>query len=123
MLHLAPGAGGLLDERTIERALTLVSSTSPSSLLLGSLDTARRHAMLNGGELIEEAIAELAETRASIRAIPGLEVLDERLLQHPGVYDYDPLRLAIDVRGTGASGYELGALLREGSGHPPRALR
>ena len=116
MLHLASGAGGRLDERTIERALTLVSSTSPSSLLLGSLDTARRNAVLRGTELIEGAIAELARTRAAIRAIAGLEVLDERLLQHPGVYDYDPLRLAIDVRGTGSSGYELGALLREDSG-------
>jgi arginine decarboxylase len=116
MLHLASGAGGGLDERAIVRALTLVSSTSPSSLLLGSLDAARRHAVLRGGELIEEAIKVLAATRAAIRAIPGLEVLDERLLEHPGVYDYDPLRLAIDVRGTGASGYELAEVLREHSG-------
>src|SRR4051794_1041218 len=116
MLHLASGAGGWIDERTIERALTLVSSTSPSSLLLGSLDAARRHAVLRGEELIDRAIAVLVDTRAAIRAIPGLEVLDERMLHHPGVYDYDPLRLAIDVRGTGASGYELGAVLREESG-------
>ena len=113
MLHLAKGAGGRFDERTIERALTLVNSTSPSSLLLGSLDAARRHAVQEGPRLIEEAISALAEARAEIRQLPGLEVLDERLLKHPGVYDYDPLRLAIDVRGTGATGYELGELLRE----------
>lgn len=116
MLHIASGAGGRLDERTVMRALTLVSSTSPSSLLLASLDAARRHAVMCGEDLIQGAITALAETRAAIRAIPGLEVLDERMLQHPGVYDYDPLRLAIDVRGTGASGYELGTLLRENSG-------
>jgi lysine decarboxylase len=40
-------------------------------------------------------------------------VLDERLAGAPGVFDYDPLRLAIDVRGTHASGYELSSLLRE----------
>jgi arginine decarboxylase len=34
----------------------------------------------------------------------------------PGVHAYDPLRLAIDVRGTGAGGYELAKLLRERSG-------
>ena len=113
MLHLAHGAGERFDERTIERALTLVNSTSPSSLLLGSLDAARRHAVQQGPQLIEEAIAALAEARKAIRELPGLEVLDERMLKHPGVYDYDPLRLAIDVRGTGATGYELGELLRE----------
>ena len=32
--------------------------------------------------------------------MPGLDVLDERLAGAPGVYGYDPLRLAIDVRGT-----------------------
>ena len=48
-------------------------------------------------------------------ALLGLEVLDDHLLRHPGVYDYDPLRLAIDVRGTGASGYEIAELLREQS--------
>ena len=108
MLHLAPGA--LIDERVIARALTLVTSSEPRS---SELDAARRHAMVSGADVIEESIAVLAKTRAAISELPGLEVLDERLLQHPGVYDYDPLRLAIDVRGAGTSGYDLAALLRE----------
>ena len=45
--------------------------------------------------------------------MPGLDVLDERLAGPPGVFAYDPLRLAIDVRGTRTSGYELARLLRE----------
>ena len=36
-----------------------------------------------------------------------------RIVGAPGVHAYDPLRLAIDVRGTGASGYELSRELRE----------
>ena len=113
MLHLSHGSQEFIDEVAVQRALNLVSSTSPSSLLMGSLDAARRNAVLNGAELIEESIAVLAETRAAIRALPGFDVMDDRLLEHPGVYDYDPLRLAIDVRGTGASGYEIAGLLRE----------
>jgi lysine decarboxylase len=113
MLHLAHGSEDRIDEIAIQRALNLVSSTSPSSLLLGSLDAARRNAMTRGSELIEESIAVLAETRAAIRNLPGLDVLDDRLVRHPGVYDYDPLRLAIDVRGTGASGFDIAGLLRD----------
>jgi arginine decarboxylase len=112
MLHLGHGVGELLDERVIDRALTLVSSTSPSSLLLASLDGARRNAVLRGSDLIEEGITALAQARAEIRAIPGLDVLDEDLLEHPSVSDYDPLRMAIDVRGVGVSGYELAELMR-----------
>ena len=40
-------------------------------------------------------------------------MLDERLAGRPGVHAYDPLRLAVDVRGVAASGYELAPLLRE----------
>ena len=40
-------------------------------------------------------------------------MLDERLAGRPGVFAYDPLRLAVDIRGIAASGYELAPLLRE----------
>ena len=43
----------------------------------------------------------------------GLDVVDESIVGSPGVLAYDPLRLVIDVRGTGASGYELARELRE----------
>src|SRR5215210_4055349 len=115
MLHLGHDAELAPSEESLERALTLVTSTSPSSLLLGSLDAARRHAETAGRSALEASIAAVASTRAAIRELPGLDVLDERLLRHAGVYDYDPLRLAIDVRGSGVSGYELASVLREGS--------
>jgi lysine decarboxylase len=58
-------------------------------------------------------MAELARPRELIRAIDGLDVLDDRLAGRPGVFAYDPLRLAVDVRGVAASGYELAPMLRE----------
>ena len=111
MIHL--GAGDLIDENVVDRCVTLVESTSPSSLLTASLDAARRHAAVHGAELLDETIDALDATRAAVRELPGLDVLDERFVGRPGVYDYDPLRLAVDVRGTGASGYEIATMLRE----------
>jgi len=115
MVHLGRAAEGRIDENVVDRAVTLVESTSPNSLLLGSLDAARRLAATRGHELLGETIAAMSEVRVSVRAIGGLDVLDERMIGAPGVYDYDPLRLAIDVRGTGASGYEVASALREQS--------
>jgi lysine decarboxylase len=111
LVHL--GHDARIDEDVVDRCVTLVESTSPSSLLAGSLDAARRAAAVHGPELLGETLAALAELRAAVRELPGLDVLDERLVGAPGVHAYDPLRLAIDVRGTGATGYELAALLRE----------
>jgi lysine decarboxylase len=111
MLHL--GVGGRLDENVVDRGVTLVESTSPSALLLASLDAARRQVAVHGRELGDETIRALALARAEIRGIPGLDVLDERMVGRPGVFDYDPLRLGVDVRGIAASGYELAGVLRE----------
>ncbi len=68
---------------------------------------------MHGRELLTHTMAVLAQTRDQIRAIEGLDVLDERMTGRPGVFAYDPLRLAVDVRGVAANGYELAPLLRE----------
>ena len=107
MLHLGVAGCERLDEHVVDRAVTLVESTSPNSLLLGSLDAARRLAAVRGSELLAETLRGLEETRTAIRALPGLDVLDEQLVGRPGVHAYDPLRLAVDVRDLGVSGYEV----------------
>jgi arginine decarboxylase len=113
MLHLGTEAGERIGADEVDRAVTLTESTSPNALLTASLDAARRQAAVHGRELLGHAMEVLADTRAQIRQIEGLDVLDERMAGRPGVFAYDPLRLAIDVRGIAASGYELAPLLRE----------
>jgi arginine decarboxylase len=112
ILHLGTHEPGL-DEHLVDRAVTLVESTSPSSLLFGSLDATRRLAAVRGRELLAETMAALATARGEIRALSGLDVLDERLVGRPGVYDYDPLRLAVDVRKSGVSGYEIARVVQQ----------
>jgi arginine decarboxylase len=111
ILHVGPG--GRIDEGALDRAVTVTESTSPSALLSGSLDAARRHAAVNGERLLAETIDSLARTRARVREIPGLDVLDERLEGRRSVAGWDPLRLSIDVRGTRTSGHRFADLMRE----------
>jgi lysine decarboxylase len=113
MLHLGADSEGRLDEHVVDRAVTLTESTSPSALLSGSLDAQRRYAAWHGEELLEETMRALELTRDAVRDIEGLDVLDERFVGRPGVFAYDPLRLAIDVRGLEITGYQLATLLRE----------
>ncbi|MET0558096.1 MAG: DegT/DnrJ/EryC1/StrS family aminotransferase, partial [Solirubrobacterales bacterium] len=105
MLHL--GGGGRIDPAVVDRCVSLVETTSPSGLLSGSLDAARRQAAVHGAEMLGETLTAIARTRQAIEEIPGLAVLDERMVGRPGVAAWDPLRLAIDVRGTGSNGYRL----------------
>jgi lysine decarboxylase len=109
MLHL----GGRLDEDIVDRTITLTESTSPNSLLCASLDAARRRAAVHGRELIEETVRAADAAREQIRAIPGLDVLDGRFIGRAGVFGYDPLRLAVDVRGLAIDGFDVARRLRE----------
>ncbi|HEX6229153.1 MAG TPA: DegT/DnrJ/EryC1/StrS family aminotransferase [Solirubrobacterales bacterium] len=114
MLHL--GEGDLLDEAVVDRSVSLVESTSPSALLSGSLDAARRRARVHGGELLDAGLREIARTREAIASIPGLTVVGEEMTGRPSVAGWDPMRVAIDVRGTGASGYRLARVAFESEG-------
>lgn len=109
MLHLGSDR---FESSIVDRCVSMTESTSPNSLLCGSLDAARKQAATRGEAMLTETIAVLAETREELKKIPGLDVLDERLLERESVAGWDPLRLTIDVRGTGASGYRIAALAR-----------
>lgn len=112
MLHVAPT--GRVDIERVARAIRLVRSTSQSSLLMASLDSSRRQLAVHGEALLERTLATAASARAAIVAIDGVDVVGEDLVGGPGVHAWDPLRLVIDVRSTGCSGYEVADALREG---------
>jgi lysine decarboxylase len=110
MLHIAHD--GLIDPERMARAGRLVRSTSQSSLLFASLDGARRQIAVHGEALLSVTIAAAQRTREAIDRIEGCRVVGEQLVGQPGAFAWDPLRIVIDVRGTGCSGYEVAAALK-----------
>jgi lysine decarboxylase len=112
ILHVAE-CGDRVDDLLIDRAVTLVESTSPNALLTASLDATRRQAAVHGEELLTETVESLARLRERIRAMPGLDVLDERIVGRGGVYAYDPTRLVIDVRGLGTTGHRVARIVHD----------
>lgn len=110
MLHLAQD--GRVDEAAVARAVRLVRSTSPSSLLLASLDAARRQLAVHGEQLLHETLEALEAAREKLRAIDGIALVADDMVGRPGVADYDPLRLVLDVRQTGCTGYEIADAVR-----------
>ena len=110
MLHV--GRSGLIDAEAVGRAVRLVRSTSPSALLMASLDAARRQLAIHGEALLSRTIAASMRVRAAIYAVPGCSVVGEGFVGRPGIAGWDPLRIVIDVRRTGCTGYEVAAALR-----------
>jgi lysine decarboxylase len=111
MLHVAPT--GRVDPDAVGHVVRLVRSTSQSALLMGSLDAARRQLAVHGRALLTRTLASADSLRAAIDRIPGCAVVGEGLVGRAGVAAWDPLRVVIDVRGTGRTGYEVYAAVRE----------
>jgi lysine decarboxylase len=111
MLHV--GASGRIDPHVVARMVRLTRSTSPSALLMASLDAARRQLAVHGEALLERTMAAGDGARAAIDAVPGVRVIGDEFVGRPGVAGWDPMRIVIDVRGTGCTGYEVAAALRE----------
>jgi lysine decarboxylase len=109
-LHVAPT--GRIDPKAVGRAIRLVRTTSPSSLLMASLDGARRQIAVHGEALLHETIAAARATREKLATTPGIATIGEDFVGRPGVAAYDPLRLVLDTRGTGCTGYEVADALR-----------
>jgi lysine decarboxylase len=110
MLHVAHDSA--VDPDEIARCVRLVRSTSPSSLLLASLDSSRRQLAAHGEALLDRTLAAAGRARTAIDEIFGCSVVDGAMVGRPGIAGWDPLRVVIDVRGTGSTGYELAADLR-----------
>jgi arginine decarboxylase len=111
MLHV--GHDARIDVAAVGRAMRLVRSTSPSSLLLSSLDAARRQLAVHGEAILHETLAAVRRTRERLASVPGLALVGEKLVGRAGVAAWDPMRIVLDVRGTGRSGYEVADALRQ----------
>jgi arginine/lysine/ornithine decarboxylase len=106
MLHLREG---FVDADAVAASLRLLQTTSPSYLLMASLDLARRRMSLQGGDIMEKALDLACGVRDRLAAIANLRVLTEDCL--PENCALDSTKLVISVRGLGLAGYQVNGLL------------
>lgn len=102
MLH---GQGCRIDRSRLQAALQITQSTSPSSLLLASLDAARHQMATAGTDLLGATLDLSRQIRAELAQIPRLRVINPvDLPSFPSVTELDLTRLTINVAGLGMSG-------------------
>jgi arginine decarboxylase len=108
MLHTQ---GSRVSIDRVSKSLQLLQSTSPSYLLLASLDAARQQMAMQGEKLMARTL-QLADTaRNRIDRIPGLSVL-----QSGGTtsgFALDRTRLTVTVSGLGLTGFEADEILTQ----------
>jgi len=107
---------GLIDPDRVRTAVGMVQTTSPSVLVLASIDAARRQMALHGERMLERTISLAENARQRLQALPGIGVLDADRL---GIDAFDLTKLVIDVDGLGITGYQAEDALRNRFGVGP----
>lgn len=108
MLHLS---GKTVDYDQVAGQLLILQSTSPSYLLMASLDAATGHLEASGKALINRVVKIALQTRDRIKKIPGLKCLGDDTVPESGVASFDPTKLYVSVQDWGISGAEAAEIL------------
>jgi len=103
--------GELVDAERVDGLLQMLQSSSPSALLLVSLDVAVAELAATGTARWARALSLAGTVRAAAGRYAPLCCYGEELRGVGGIADYDPSKLVIDVVGLGWSAPEAAAYL------------
>lgn len=98
---LCVGKNSSVDKNSARRALLNIQTTSPSYMLLASLDYAHAYMRDTGENELYRIISIADRFTNMVNALPGYVCPQ---ISQPGMVSKDPLKLVIDVSGTGHTG-------------------
>lgn len=103
----------LIKHVDVQKTLNILNTTSPSSILIASLDAARQYVAMHGQDNMNR-VHELSKyAREQISKIKGFVTCDkDHFLKH-GCYDYDETKLVIKIEHMDINGFGLYHLLKE----------
>ena len=105
--------GKMFSRYDIQRALNIINTTSPSMILMATIDAARSYMATNGKE-DQERVYGLAEyAKEEIDKIPGFVVEDKKHFLEHGSFDYDQSKLVIGLDRLDIDGFQLYYLIKK----------
>lgn len=111
MLHVSPKASDVVS--VLDRALTLLQTTSPSALLLASLEAAVMQGLENGRDEWERAVALAQSLREEIERSTPFYCLSPKIAASRWQAQLDPARLVINMGDSGWTGLAAARFLRQ----------
>lgn len=108
LLHVK---GPRVSAARIRKLLQWLQTTSPSYILMSSLDVARMQMATEGVDQLTRVIQMAEEARGRLRQIPGMTCFGREAAGRPGIHDVDVTKLTVGTSGSGLSGIEVAKTL------------
>ncbi|MGI6781428.1 MAG: aminotransferase class I/II-fold pyridoxal phosphate-dependent enzyme [Acholeplasmataceae bacterium] len=105
--------GKRVDHNRLEATLNILNSTSPSGLLMASLDVARKTMYFEGTKKLDKLVKMTKDARNKINQIPGIEAITKDYFIKKGEYDSDESRIIVKVSDLGITGFDAYNELRD----------
>ena len=106
--------GTRVDLRHAADVMSLLTTTSPNYLLMGSLDAARAQLAKSGPAMLEDALRAAQMLRSGLKKIPGLRVIcEEDVAGKFGISALDTTKVTVNLKEWGLSGVAVGEALRK----------
>ena len=105
--------GNRVPRYDVIKTFNLLTTTSPSSLLIASLDSARKYLVFHGSRTINRIIKLAREARNRINEIKGFKARDKDYFKENGAYDYDETKVVVELDNLSLTGFELYKILKD----------
>ena len=106
--------GDRVDQNKLQTTLNMIHSTSPSALLLASLDVARKQMYFEGEEGIHKALELRESMTEKFNSIRGISLIDESYAVKRGFdFGFDKTKLVIKVSELGLTGFDVYRMLKD----------
>lgn len=106
--------GNRVSKYEVQKAFNLITTTSPSSILLASLDGARKFLVFKGSRQIYNAIKLAKQAKERIDKIPGFKAHSkDYFIENCKAYSYDETKLCVELDKLSITGFDLYKLLKD----------
>ncbi|WP_170311665.1 aminotransferase class I/II-fold pyridoxal phosphate-dependent enzyme [Vallitalea okinawensis] len=101
-----------VNENKIQSALRLYETSSPSYVLMTSLDNCRHLLERDGKALFQQYVKNLKTIRKQLKTLKHLQLMDNELISCSNIVDMDMTKILISTMDTNLTGIELEKMLR-----------
>ncbi|NLJ61423.1 MAG: aminotransferase class I/II-fold pyridoxal phosphate-dependent enzyme [Firmicutes bacterium] len=108
LLHIK---GSRVQDEDISRALTIIETTSPSYVLMASLDIARKLVATQGRKLLDPIIKAALGAQQKLNETPGIRCLTNERVASKG-FRHDPTKFVASLDSINLTGFEVADMLR-----------
>ena len=106
---------GRINSKILLDSYRSLTTSSPSFILLASLDAARQMMEKHGAKKIDRVLDIASKLSEKINIIPGFKVISTKEIRkrNLSVYGRDESKIIVDVSGTGLTGYKIAKILEK----------